>query len=237
MRRAIGMAAVALLMAACSTNAQVVGASGERGQRDFDVGSFDAVDAAGSHHVIVTVGGAPAVRAEGDTALLDGLDIRVEDGRLKIGTKRGWNFSGRAQPLTIRVTAPSLTGAAIAGSGDMNVAPFQAQRFRGAIAGSGNLVLGGLQADAAEFSIAGSGSMRAMGTARQASLSIAGSGDADLAGLRAEQAEVSIAGSGDARMLATRAASVSIMGSGNVAVTGGAQCRVRRMGGGEVTCG
>jgi hypothetical protein len=238
MRRLIGMAAVALLAAACGTNAQmVVEASGERGQRSFDVGAFEAVEAAGPHNVIVTVGGAPAVRAEGDTALLDRLEVRVENGRLIIGTRRGWSYSGRVEPLTIHVSAPSLTGAGIAGSGDMNVAPFRAPRFSGSIAGSGNLNLGGVQADEARFSIAGSGSVRALGTARQASLSIAGSGDADLGGLRSEQADVSIAGSGDARILATNAAAVSIMGSGNVAVTGGARCRVSKMGSGEVTCG
>jgi hypothetical protein len=237
MRRLIGVAAVALLMAACGTNAQRIEASGERGQRSFDVGLFELVEAAGPHNVIVTVGGAPSVRAEGDTALLDGLEVRVEAGRLRLGTRRGWRFSGRLEPLTIHVTAPTLTGAEIAGSGDMNVSPFQASRFRGAIAGSGNLNLGGVQAEDAAFSIAGSGSVRALGTARQASLSIAGSGDADLAGLRSEQAEVSIAGSGDARILATRTAAVSIMGSGNVAVAGGAQCRVSKMGSGEVRCG
>lgn len=237
MRRVIGMAALVLLAAACSTNAQRVEASGERGQRSFDVGPFESVEAAGPHNVIVTVGGAPAVRAEGDTALLDRLDVRVEDGRLMLGMRRGASYSGRVEPLTIRVTAPSLTGAEIAGSGDMSVSPFRSPRFRGAIAGSGNLDLGGVQAETAAFSIAGSGSVRALGTARQASLSIAGSGDADLAGFRSEDADISIAGSGDARILATRAAAVSIMGSGNVAVTGGARCRVSKMGSGAVSCG
>lgn len=239
MRRAILMAvavAAGALAAACSTSNASVQASGVRGERSFDVGAFETVELAGSHNVVVTVGGAPSVRAEGDTALLDRLEVRVEGGRLKIGTERGWSFSGTGERLTVYVTAPALRGAAIAGSGDMRVGALQTDRFSGEIAGSGNLALERLQAQAAEFSIAGSGDIRAAGQAREARLSIAGSGNADLGGLDAQDANVSIAGSGDASLRATGTASVSIMGSGDVSIAGGARCSVNKMGSGEVRC-
>jgi len=237
-RRILGAVAIAALIAAGgSISAESVQASGVTGARDFAVGPFEAIQSAGSHNVIVTVGGAPSVRAEGDTALLEHLEVRVEGSRLRIGMKPGFTWSGRNGRLTIRVTAPALSAVEVAGSGEVNVAPFQTARFSGEVSGSGNLMLAGVQADRAAFSIAGSGAVRALGTARQGALSIGGSGDADLAGFRVEQADVSIAGSGNARMLATRTAAVSMVGSGNVHVTGGARCSVSKMGSGDITCG
>ena len=239
MRAIFAALAGAAMLAACGmtgSNASVVEASGVQGTRNFEVGQFDSVELAGSHNVIVTVGGAPSVRAEGDTAALEQLEIRVEGGKLRVGTRRGINFRGNGR-VTIHVTAPSLRAAEIAGSGDMQVSALQTERFQAGIAGSGNLVLQRLQAEAAEFSIAGSGNVQAAGQVRQTRLEVAGSGNADLAGLHAQDADVSIAGSGDARMHATGAARVSIMGSGNVTIAGGARCNVSKMGSGEVHCG
>ncbi|WP_166040937.1 head GIN domain-containing protein [Sphingosinicella sp. YJ22] len=239
MRAILAALAGAAVLAACNvtgTDARVIEASGVQGARDFQVGQFETVELAGSHNVIVTVGGAPSVRAEGDTAALERLDIRVEGGRLHIGTQRGTTFRGPGL-VTVHVTTPSLRGAEIAGSGDMQVSALQAERFEGGIAGSGNLILQQIEAQAAEFEIAGSGNVRASGRVREAKIEVMGSGNAELPGLQAQDAEVSIAGSGNANMHASGTARVSIMGSGNVTVAGGARCDVRKMGSGEVRCG
>lgn len=239
MRAILAALTGAAALAGCNvtgTDARAIESSGVQGGRDFQVGQFETVSLAGSHNVIVTVGGAPSVRAEGDTAVLERLDIRVEGGELRIGTQRGFSFRGPGR-VTIHVTTPSLRGAEIAGSGDMQVSALQTQRFEGEIAGSGNLILQQLRAEAAEFEIAGSGNVRAAGQVRDAKVEVMGSGNADLSGLQAQDADVSIAGSGDARMHASGAARVSIMGSGNVTVAGGARCNVSKMGSGDVRCG
>lgn len=239
MRAILAALAGAAVLAACNvtgTDARVIEASGVQGARDFQVGQFETVALAGSHNVIVTVGGAPSVRAEGDTAALEHLDIRVEGGRLHIGTERGTRFRGSGH-VTVHVTTPSLRGAEIAGSGDMQVSALRAERFEGGIAGSGNLILQQIDAQVAEFEIAGSGNVRASGRVREAKIEVMGSGNAELPGLQAQDAEVSIAGSGNANMHATGTARVSIMGSGNVTVAGGARCDVSKMGSGEVRCG
>ncbi len=239
--RARFLAAAAVMLAAAACNAagggQRVEASGVNGQRNFQVGSFDQVELAGPFDVVVSVGGPASVRAEGDTGLMDHMEVRVEDGRLRVGQRRGVSWSGNRGRVTVHVSAPSLRAAEISGSGDMRVGAVQAPRFAGSIAGSGNLLLERLQAETAEFSIAGSGGVRAAGQARQTKVDIAGSGNANLAGMQAEAAEVSIAGSGNADLRATGTASVSIMGSGNVNVTGGARCDVSKMGSGGVRCG
>lgn len=227
-----------VLAGACSAIAQTnhVQASGQRGQRSFDVGAFESVALQGPHNVIVTVGGAASVRAEGDTAALDILDIRVENGRLVVGTQRGWSWRGSEGAVTVHVTTPSLAGAAIGGSGDMRIDRVQADRFAASIGGSGDMEIGALQTREADFSIAGSGGIRAAGTAEAADISIAGSGGMALDGLQTRRASVSIMGSGDVTLQASEAVSGSIMGSGDINVRGAARCTVSRMGSGSVNC-
>jgi hypothetical protein len=239
MMRKLLMIAPLILAAACSAIAQPnqVQASGQRGQRNFEVGAFQSVALQGPHNVVVTVGSGPSVRAEGDTAALDMLDIRVEDGRLIVGTRRGWSWRGPNGAVTVHVSAPTLTAAAIGGSGDMRIDRVQGDRFAASIGGSGDMEIGALQTRQAEFSIAGSGDIRAAGSAEAADISIAGSGGMALDGLQARRASVSIMGSGDVTLQASEAVDGSIMGSGNVNVRGGARCTVSRMGSGSVSCG
>ncbi len=240
MHKGLFAAAVLLLVSACN-NANFgagtpVQPSGVAGQRNFEAGTFDRIELAGPFDVLVSVGGQPSVRAEGDTGLMERIEVRVEGGRLKIGLERGYNWSGDGR-VTVHVTAPSLVGADIAGSGDIRVSPVQSQRFAGSIAGSGNLILERLQAESVEFSVAGSGDVEVSGSAREARVDIAGSGNARLGGLQSETAEISIAGSGNAELRATGTAAVSIVGSGDVTVTGGARCEVSKVGSGDVRCG
>ncbi|MEA3009062.1 MAG: hypothetical protein QOJ91_754 [Sphingomonadales bacterium] len=228
-----------LMLGACSMS-EANEPSGQKGSRDFPVGAFEKISLTGSPNVVVTVGGVPSVRAEGDSALLEKLEIKVENGVLKLGYKKGnWSFGWRKDhgPVTIHVSAPSLTGAEVAGSGDMKIDKVEGGDFAGEIAGSGEIQLASLRARNASFSIAGSGGVTANGSAEMADFSIAGSGDVHAAGLQVKRAKVSIAGSGNVETRATEAANIDIMGSGDAIVTGGAKCSVNKMGSGDVRCG
>lgn len=240
MRSLFVLVSVAAL-AACNMSADAQEGTGEVVQRSFNVGSFEGVALAGSQDVVVAVGGPVSVRAEGDPGIIDRLDIRVEDGTLKIGTRNGTNwtsaFMRNRKPVTVYVTAPRLTSAAVAGSGDMKVDKVEADRFKGAVAGSGDLQISAIRAGEAEFSVAGSGDIRAAGTAGRVNASIAGSGDIDLSGLDSGSAEIAVAGSGNVQAQARDTASVSVVGSGDVAIAGNAKCSVSKRGSGEVSCG
>jgi hypothetical protein len=207
--------------------------------RNFDVGSFDQVSLGGPHDVVVTVGGAPSVRAEGNAEVLDRLDIRVEGGNLKIGLKRGnWSLGFQERPrVVVHVTVPSLAGASIGGSGDMHIDKVQGDRFSASIGGSGDMEIGSLQAGQADFSIAGSGGIEAAGKVRKASFSIAGSGDIDAERLESGTASVSVVGSGDVHARVMESAEISLVGSGDVSIDGTAKCKVSKMGSGDVRCG
>jgi len=230
------------LLAACNFSADAQNheakASGQTGTRRFDVGSFDKVSLGGPHNVVVSVGGAPSVRAEGDLGIIDKLDIRVEDGDLESGTKKGFSFNwkGDRPPVTVYVTVPALSAASIGGSGDMKIDRVSGNRFDAAIGGSGDMEIGAVEVREARFAVAGSGTIRAKGRAENGDVSIAGSGDVSLEGFEVQRANVSVVGSGDVRARAIQTASISIAGSGDVELSGPAKCTVSKMGSGDARC-
>jgi len=226
-------------LAACggSGTGQAGGSGAER--RSYDVGSFDAVALGGAQDVVVRTGAPVAVYAEGSADDLDRLDIKVENGELRIGNKRnmGWIFSpGRSGRVTVHVTVPSLARAAIGGAGDITIDTVNGKAFDGAIAGAGNIQVGALRTDLATFSIAGSGDIRASGASPQVKVSIMGSGGVDAGGVASRTADISIAGSGNAVVHASETAQVNIAGSGDATVRGGAKCSISKVGSGSVNC-
>lgn len=242
MRNAIAAAALIAVSAstpACSQN------RGDKGgptiSRNYPVGAFRQLEVAGPYDVEVRTGANPSVSAQGSEKLLERTLVEVKGDRLIIRTERqegwfrmGWSSKGKARFV---VTVPELSGAMIAGSGDIRVDKVTGQSFKGSIAGSGGLDIGAIEVGMLKLSIAGSGDTRTgAGRAQNAEYDIAGSGGVEAGGIAAETLKVSIAGSGNVRSNATRTADVSIVGSGDVVVTGGAKCNVRKTGSGDVRC-
>ena len=227
-----------LALATCSGAA--LAAQSAAAQRDYRVGSFDRVSAAGANLVIVHVGSAPSVRARGPAETLERMEVVVERGGLQIRPRREYshNFDWHnLRPATYTVTLPRLTDASLAGSGEMRIDRAEGDRFAASVAGSGNLDIAALRVGHANLSMAGSGNLGARGSATRADLSIAGSGDIRARGLSSGSAAVSIAGSGDAELTARETVNVSIIGSGDAKIGGGARCAVTRMGSGAAHCG
>jgi len=240
MRKAIavgGIIVAAAISAACAQSKHESG--GPTVERDYQVGGFERIEVAGHYDVDVRTGAAPSVHASGSEKDIERLVIEVKGDRLLIHARKDRGMFGgswSSGDVSISVTVPRLSGAAIAGSGGIKVDRVAAQRFKGEIAGSGELSVDAIEAESVELSIAGSGNISATGKAKSVQYNIAGSGDIDAQGLTAETADVSIAGSGNVTANATATASVTTMGSGDVAMSGGAKCTVTKHGSGEVSC-
>ena len=237
----VAMIALAVSLAACSPGSEAHGdkdarASGSATSRSFAASGFTSVELHGPDDVQIRNGSNFSVRAEGPSDVLDRLEVRVDGGALKIGREgKSWNW-GESKGAKIFVTLPRLTGATIAGSGNMDIDRGEGQ-FAGAIAGSGDLKIGTLNATATSLSIKGSGDITASGgSLGRLNAAIAGSGDIDARGARAQAADISIAGSGNVRAQVHGNAAVNLMGAGDVELTGGAQCTVARVGSGEAHC-
>jgi hypothetical protein len=208
-------------------------------ERNYRVGAFHKVAAAGANLVIVRVGAAPSVHASGPAETLDKMEVMVDRDGLQIRPRKQFsrNFDWRGlKPATYTVTLPRLTDASLAGSGDMRIDRAEGDRFAASVAGSGNLDIAALRVANANLSIAGSGSLSARGSATRADLSVTGSGSVRARGVTSRTAAVSIAGSGTAELTASQTADVSIVGSGEAQIAGGAHCTVSRIGSGHAHC-
>ena len=216
---------------------------GPAASRNFTVAAFDKIEVAGPYKVSVATGRSPGVEARGGQNLLDQMVVEVEGSTLKIHPRKRdlsigqwWNGSSNGQTVTVAVSSPMLTSAAIAGSGNVVIDRIATDRFEGAVAGSGGLTLADVQVRKLTLGIAGSGGISGTGKATTARYEIAGSGGIRASKLATEKAVIATAGSGDVQASASATAKVAIAGSGNVRVEGGAKCEIDKVGSGTVNC-
>jgi hypothetical protein len=240
MRKSIAAAVIAA-SAATSACGHAGEGAGQTVSRNYQIGNFQTIEVAGPYDVEVRTGSNPGVAARGSEKLLERTVVEVRGDKLVIRPQEhhgwfsfGWGTRGKAN---FTVTVPQLSGATIAGSGDINVDKVQGNRFEGAVAGSGGLNVAAMDVQSLKISIAGSGGVKAgTGKAQSAQYEVVGSGDVDASAVQTQQAKVSIAGSGNVKAHSSGTADVSIMGSGDVDLTGGAKCTVSMAGSGNVRC-
>lgn len=241
MRQSIA-AAVFAASAATSACGQVHHeGAGPTVSRNYQVGNFQQIEVAGPYDVTVRTGANPSVSAQGGQNILDRTIVEVHGDKLVIHPQEhrgffnfGWSSHGS---VNFTVTVPQLSGATIAGSGDIHVDHVRGNAFEGTVAGSGGLNVDTVEVQSLKFSIGGSGSAKAgAGKAQSGEYSIGGSGDIDAGAVQTKQAKVSIAGSGSVKANAAGTADVNIMGSGDVDVSGGAKCSISKAGSGSVRC-
>jgi hypothetical protein len=239
MLRSLAPVLAAAALAGCHMDGNEAG--GATVSKNYSVGNFSAIEVAGPYDVEVRTGSNPSVSATGSERLLGRTTVAVQGDKLVIAPENnhgffhwGWTRHGKAHFV---VTVPQLSGATIAGSGDIRVDKVSGNAFEGEIAGSGGIELASVEVQSLKLSIGGSGGVKAgSGHAKAADYEIAGSGGIDAGGIAAEQAKVSIAGSGSVKANATATADVDVMGSGDVNVTGGAKCNISKAGSGNVHC-
>jgi len=198
--------------------------------------SFSKVKALGPDNIVFVTGDAFSIKAAGNAKAIATLRYKIDGDSIVVGREKGSWFGEEGEGVTITLTAPSLSEASLAGSGD-----FSADRMTGddvvvKIAGSGNLKVNSVTGKKLESKIAGSGNAMLSGKVDAIDISVLGSGDVDAQKLIATDAEVSIAGSGNVRLNATGKVDAKVAGSGNIDVTGGAKCSSKSMGSGSINC-
>ena len=207
-------------------------------EKTYELAAFDEIVTAGPQDIVITLGETFSVRAEGEPRALSLLEPVVENGRLTIGPRDGfnWNRWSRLDGATFHVTVPRLGSVTTAGSGDVHIDRVEGENFEVNIGGPGEITIGELDVGEAGFTVAGSGNLVVAGSAGETRVTIAGSGEVQAGGLQSETANVQIGGSGDVALGVEQDARVSITGSGDVTILGDAECSVTRMGSGDVRC-
>src|SRR6476659_5008103 len=141
MLRSLAVVVAASAVTACSVNAQE--APGPNVSRNYQVGNFQQIEVAGPYDVQVKTGSNPSVSGRGSEKLLGRTVVEVRGDKLVIHPENnhsffnfGWSHHGK---VSFTVTVPQLSGATIAGSGDIRVDRVQAAQFEGTVAGSGGI--------------------------------------------------------------------------------------------------
>jgi hypothetical protein len=148
--------------------------------------------------VVVEVTGTESLTIEAEDNIMPLLETRVSNGRLRLDTNR--SISPTVE-VVYTITAATLDGLAISGSGTVEAEAIDGTDFRADISGSGDVDLEGML----------SGLL---------SVSISGSGEFDGESLTAPDGEVDVSGSGNAVVNVTDTLEVSVSGSGDVEYVG-----------------
>jgi hypothetical protein len=173
--------------------------SGKVATESRNVSGFTTVELDGDGKLVLEQTGTESLTITADDNLMQYLTSEVQDGKLKLGTKRGVNVNPSGE-LIYKVTARKVDGIVAAGSGSVQAKGIMTESLKTTIAGSGDCTITG-QADQHEILIAGSGKV-------------------DAPDLKSKNVTISIAGSGDAVLAASEKLEVSILGSGSVEYIG-----------------
>ena len=200
------------------------------------VGPFNTITSAGAFDVFVTMGTKESLRLEGDKDVISKIETVVENGNLKIRTKKNaerlWGSSfGKVR---VYITAKALKGVHLSGSGNIKVdGNVKANDFSSRISGSGTIRLN-LNAEKYSAAVSGSGELIVSGSAEIVDIAISGSGDFQGEKLRTSNANIKISGSGDVSIHADEILNAAVSGSGNIMYAGNAQVNSRTSGSGKV---
>ncbi len=206
----------------------------------FDLRDFSAVVA--YINVDVSVEEGPwSVTANGDPEQMERLEIKVENGALKINVMHDKKilWSRNMGKVNVEVRMPQVTRLELYSSGSIKAGELgAAKNLAVSVMGSGDIDLNGVKAldeltlmvqgsgdincrsaivsGRTAVSVMGSGDMKASGTTGSIDVLIQGSGDVDLTGMQAQSGKVSILGSGDAFVNCTSHLERLITGSGTI---------------------
>jgi Putative auto-transporter adhesin, head GIN domain len=203
-----------------------------------DVKDFKSIDLATSANVFVKQGTAFKVEVEAQKNIAEVFETVVEDGVLKLKTKKGiWNLT--YEKLNVYVEMPTVETLEISGSGDMMVeTALSGDKMRLHISGSGNILAEkGVIVKALEIGLSGSGDVKASGiSASELSTEITGSGGLELTGT-ADKANYSISGSGDisAKNVKSKTVEAHISGSGSISCHADESLDAHASGSGDIT--
>jgi hypothetical protein len=221
-RFALLVSVMALSILACqvvglpSAPGKTIRGSGDVVEETREVSGFTAIELATLGTLHIQVGEGESLRIEAEDNLLEYIETKVRNGRLKIEIQDNINLRS-TRPINYYLTVTDLDTIVISSSGDIEAPDLETERFSITISSSGDLEMGDLEADTLTVDISSSGDMT-MGVlhANTLEVDISSSGNLDIAGGEVERQNVAITSSGDytARNLESVEAEVRLTSSG-----------------------
>ena len=199
-------------VSACDGGVFGVRGSGNVITESRDVSGFNEIAVLGSGNVVVEFNGSESLTVEAEDNIMPLLKTEVRNGRLELSVES--SISPTVE-VKYTITAATLDGVSISGSGDVAATGIDAESF--------------------DVEISGSGKVKATGTADTLTLSISGSGRYDGEGLAASVGDVRVSGSGDAVVYVTEDLNVDVSGSGSVEYIGEPSLTTSISGSGDIS--
>lgn len=204
---------VVLAFGSCELDNDCISGNGNLVSRDFTIADFNKLAVHGSADVYISKGTTTNLSIEGESNVLDELDIEVNNDVLSIGEDNCFNNS---EKLKIYLTTNDLQGIYVAGSCDIySPDQFTSETFTVEIEGLSDIEVNMVSEEFIAI-IAGSGNITAEGSADHQSINIDGSGDVNCFDLLGSSASIDIDGSGDIQVNVSETLEVNISGIGNV---------------------
>jgi Putative auto-transporter adhesin, head GIN domain len=209
-RASLALLMAALLCASCIRPG--VEGSGNVITESREVSGFNEIVLGGTGRVVVDVTGTESLTIEAEDNIMPLLETRVRDGRLRLETTR--SISPTVE-IVYTITAATLEGFVISGSGIVEADTIDGTDFRVDISGSGDVEAEGTLSGLLSVSISGSGEFDGESlTAPEGTVDVSGSGNAVVN--ITEELEVSVSGSGDVEYLGAPSVDSEVSGSGAV---------------------
>ncbi len=199
--------------------------------RELHLDPFHSFTIPGSAKVILTQGESQKVIVEGQSNIIDLIELRITNGNWHIGYEE---CIEDYDELVYYITIPEIRSMGVAGSGSIETnGLITGEVLEIKIGGSGNVQVVG-NFDEIHGEISGSGNITLSGVAFYEEFDIAGSGNIYSYDLIAREADIRIAGSGDAKVNVAALLEVQITGSGNVYYKGNPEIDVSIVGSGNL---
>nr|WP_294895754.1 head GIN domain-containing protein [uncultured Pedobacter sp.] len=210
--------------------------TGAKAQENRTVKNFHSVANAGAVEVFVKMGDEESLTIEGSDEDVARIETVVQNGILKIRTKRdinNWNVA--VNNVKIHITAVKLDALLQSGSGSIDLdGKLNSASADIQLSGSGKIIAA-MDTQSAKVTLSGSGNIALAGKVGELNISMAGSGDVNADKLEAETTKIKIAGNGIAYVNVKNSIDAKLVGPGAVKYIGNPKITTQKLGEGTVS--
>ncbi len=197
--------------------------------------NFDGVESAGAFDVVINDAAQDGkIKLEGESNILEKIEVEVQGTTLVIKTKKGVNLNFR-KAVKVTLNAQNLKSIGLSGSGNITAKGVQKSNdFSVALSGSGDIETG-ISAQNTNVAISGSGNIKLSGNSNKLKIGISGSGDVNAFGLKTTDTEIGVSGSGDVEVTCSGSLTGAVAGSGDIFYKGNpSKINVKSAGSGDI---
>lgn len=192
---------------------------GDSAVRTYELSGFNGIALSVDASVIYVQDDAYYVEIDAQPNIQEALDITVEQGILKIGSKKTLR---RHHPIVITLHSPSLNSLELSGCGRFTAnSTIRTDKLSVDVSGHADVSINSLDAQSLDAELSGSAKLDIYG-GKLATQTLTGSGSCNVntLGMRSETTTLRLSGSGNIKLWAVQQLDVRISGSGNVTYKG-----------------